>query len=148
MILWNPETDTCYLEAYLQLELVTENPRCHAIWNPARFEANILRKASMGFFNVPMSRQVRCLSHEVWSKQSHSMSEYFCDVVNDIHVYTYTYNFGYYLVPNNNFTYNYLDPPLQEIRDEDNMITILRNRIDDVEEDDIMVYLRFRQPPI
>ncbi|XP_022179116.1 uncharacterized protein LOC111039792 [Myzus persicae] len=110
VILWNPETDTCYLEAYLQLEVVTEDPS-QTSWNPARFEANILRKASMGFFNVPMARQVRCLSHEVWSKQ----------------------------VGN-------LNPPLLEIRDEDNMITILRNRMDAVDENNVMVFLRHRLP--
>ncbi|XP_026810892.1 uncharacterized protein LOC113552289 [Rhopalosiphum maidis] len=109
VILWNPETDTCYLEAYLQLELVTEDPS-QTSWNPARFEANILRKASMGFFNVPTGRQVRCLSHEVWSKQ----------------------------VGN-------INPPLLEIRDEDNMITILRNRLDAVDENNVMVFLRHRQ---
>jgi len=110
VILWNPETDTCYLEAYLQLELVTEDPS-QTSWNPARFEANILRKASMGFFNVPTGRQVRCLSHEVWSKQVGNMN-----------------------------------PPLLEIRDEDNMITILRNRLDAVDENNVMVFLRHRQP--
>jgi len=83
VILWNPETDTCYLEAYLQLEVVTDDPS-QTSWNPARFEANILRNASMGFFNVPMGRQVRCLSHEVWSKQVGNLSEYFCNVLNNL----------------------------------------------------------------
>lgn len=74
MILWNPETDTCYLEAYWQLELVTEDPS-RTSWNPARYEANLLRQASLGFFNVPMRRQVRCLTHEVWSRQVGNMSK-------------------------------------------------------------------------
>lgn len=75
MILWNPETDTCYLEAYWQLEAVTDNPSS-TIWNPARLEANVLRQANLGFFNIPMGREVRCLSHEVWSRQVGNLSEY------------------------------------------------------------------------
>ncbi|XP_025412248.1 uncharacterized protein LOC112684793 [Sipha flava] len=92
VILWNPKTDTCYLEAYWQLEAITEDSSTS--WNPARHEANILRQAPLGFFNVPAGRQVKCLSHEIWSRHD-----------------------------------GYLNPSLFEIRDEENMITILRNRI-------------------
>lgn len=74
MILWNPETDICYLEAYWQLEVVTDDPS-RTSWSPARFEANILRQAELGFFNIPMARKVRCLQHEVWSRQVGSLSE-------------------------------------------------------------------------
>lgn len=81
VVMWNPKTDICYLEAYWQLEAVTEN-RSYTNWNPARFEANLLRKASLGFFDIPMARQVRCLSHEVWSRQVGNMSELACYVYN------------------------------------------------------------------
>lgn len=76
MILWNPKTDICYLEAYWKLEVVTEDPN-RTSWNPARYEANLLRQASLGFFNVPTGRQVRCLSHEVWARRHvGNMSEF------------------------------------------------------------------------
>lgn len=74
MILWNPQTDTCYLEAYWQLQVITVDPN-RSSWNPARYEADQLREASLGLFNVPMVRKVRCLSHEVWSRQLGNMSE-------------------------------------------------------------------------
>lgn len=77
VILWNPKTDICYLEAYWQLEAVTED-RSYTNWNPARYEANLLRKASLGFFDIPMAREVRCLSHEVWSRQVGNISEIAC----------------------------------------------------------------------
>lgn len=85
MILWNPETDTCYLEAYWQLEVVTEDPNS-TNWNPARYEANLLRQASLGFFNVPTGRQVRCLTHEVWARPVGSMSECTCAMQYVIHI--------------------------------------------------------------
>lgn len=132
VILWNPKTETCYLEAYWQLEVVTVDSSSTS-WNPARFEANILRQASMGFFNIPMCRQVRCLTHEVWSRQVGNMSK--------MHYTTYL-NPG----NNNNWTYCYIDPPLLEIRDEDNLITILRNRTYSVDENNVMVFLRHRLP--
>jgi hypothetical protein len=73
VILWNPKTDTCYLEAYWQLEAITEDSSTS--WNPARHEANILRQAPLGFFNVPAGRQVKCLSHEIWSRHDGYLSE-------------------------------------------------------------------------
>ncbi|XP_050422146.1 uncharacterized protein LOC126834337 isoform X2 [Adelges cooleyi] len=111
IILWNPQADTCFLEAYWQLEMTADVPNCPN-WNPARDEANILRQSPLGFFNIPMARQVRCLSHEVWS----------CQVGNT-------------------------NPSLLEIRDDDNLITILRNRRAVVVEDNnVMVLLRHRLP--
>lgn len=75
MILWNPETDICYLEAYWKLEVITEDPN-RTNWNPARFEANLLRQASLGFFNVRTGRQVRCMTHEVWARHVGDISEH------------------------------------------------------------------------
>lgn len=38
------------------------------------------------------------------------------------------------------------DPPLVEIRDEENMITILRNRTEAIDENNVMLFLRSRLP--
>ncbi|XP_050541162.1 uncharacterized protein LOC126905481 isoform X2 [Daktulosphaira vitifoliae] len=110
VVLWNPQHDTCFLEAYWQLEIITNDPNCSS-WNPARHEANILRQTPLGFFNVPTAKEVRCLSHEVWSRQ----------------------------VGN-------INPSLLEIRDDENLITILRNRTVITDDSNVMVFSRHRLP--
>lgn len=43
-------------------------------------------------------------------------------------------------------TFHCLDPSLVEIEDEENMITILRSRSDQMDENDIMVFHHHRLP--